>query len=200
MQPVHPPLDIGKSSGRSVARAALPRKNRDFRQQNHFENAFVNRIKSFLQIGYMPDYMLNLYAEFTPIDYCGDAIIKIASYFNKDYTVFHLLNENHVNLDVMYNTMTKLGIHMQIVSSDEFTKILDDLLQNPDKKSFLNGIVNDLNAEKKLVYQSEVAIKSDFTKEFLKKTGFEWPIISEQYLRNYFKYLSDIGYFSIHIN
>ncbi|MCI9039033.1 MAG: amino acid adenylation domain-containing protein [Clostridia bacterium] len=169
-------------------------------QQNHFENAFVNRIKSFLQIGYMPDYMLNLYAEFTPIDYCGDAIIKIASYFNKDYTVFHLLNENHVNLDVMYNTMTKLGIHMQIVSSDEFTKILDDLLQNPDKKSFLNGIVNDLNAEKKLVYQSEVAIKSDFTKEFLKKTGFEWPIISEQYLRNYFKYLSDIGYFSIHIN
>lgn len=169
-------------------------------QQNHFENAFVNRIKSFLQIGYMPDYMLNLYAEFTPIDYCGDAIIKIASYFNKHYTVFHLLNENHVNLNVMYDTMTKLGIHMKIVSNDEFTKILDDLLQDPNKKSFLNGIVNDLNTEKKLVYQSEVTIKSNFTKEFLKKTGFEWPIISERYLRNYFKYLADIGYFSIYIN
>lgn len=169
-------------------------------QQNHFENAFVNRIKSFLQIGYMPDYMLNLYAEFTPIDYCGDAIIKIASHFDKNYTVFHLLNDNHVNLDVMYNIMTKLGISMHIVSSEDFTKILDHLLQDPDKKNFLNGIVNDLNAEKKLVYQSEVSIKSNFTKEFLKKAGFEWPIISEKYLRNYFKYLADIGYFNIHID
>lgn len=169
-------------------------------QQNHFENAFVNRIKSFLQIGYMPDYMLNLYAEFTPIDYCGDAIIKIASHFNKNYTIFHLLNEKHVNLDVMYETMTNLGIDMKIVSSKDFTKILNDLLQDPDKKNYLNGIVNDLNQDKKLVYQSDVTIKSDFTKEFLNKIGFDWPAIDKRYLRNYFKYLADIGYFNIDIN
>lgn len=169
-------------------------------QQNHFENAFVNRIKSFLQIGYMPDYMLNLYAEFTPIDYCGDAIIKIASHFNKDYNVFHLLNEKHVNLDVMYEIMTQLGTDMKIVSNEEFTEILNKLLQDPDKKNYLNGIVNDLNKDKKLVYQSDVNIKSDFTKEFLSKIGFEWPAIDQRYLRNYFKYLADIGYFNIHIN
>ena len=49
-------------------------------QQNHFENAFVNRLKSFLQIGVFPKDLLHLYCEFTPIDYCGDAIINIASH------------------------------------------------------------------------------------------------------------------------
>ena len=169
-------------------------------QQNHFENAFVNRFKSFLQIGYFPDYMLGLYAEFTPIDYCGDAIIKIATHFNKKYNVFHLLNENHVDLDKLYDTMVKLGISIKVVDEQEFKNILSNLLKDPIKKTYLEGIINDLNSDKKLVYESEVKIKSDFSKEILSKMGFKWPIIDERYLKNYFKYLADIGYFNININ
>ena len=169
-------------------------------QQNHFENAFVNRFKSFLQIGYFPDYMLGLYAEFTPIDYCGDAIIKIATHFNKKYNVFHLLNENHVDLDKLYDTMVKLGIPIKVVDEQEFKNILSNLLKDPVKKTYLEGIINDLNSDKKLVYESEVKIKSDFSKEILAKMGFKWPIIDERYLKNYFKYLADIGYFNININ
>ena len=169
-------------------------------QQNHFENAFVNRFKSFLQIGYFPDYMLDLYAEFTPIDYCGDAIIKIATHTNPNYNVYHLLNENHVDLDRLYDTMVKLGIPIKTVSEQGFKKILSELLQDPVKKSYLEGIINDLNADKKLVYESEVKIKSDFSRVVLEKMGFKWPVIDERYLRNYFKYLADIGYFNIHIN
>ena len=39
-----------------------------------------------------------------------------------------------------------------------------------------------------------------FTKEFLYKTGFEWPYIDINYIRNYFKYLIDIGYFNMKLN
>ncbi len=168
-------------------------------QQNHFENAFVNRIRSFLQIGYLPDYMMDLYAEFTPIDYCGDAIVKIASYFNKDYNVFHLLNEKHVNLDKLYEIMVELGIDIKLVSAEKFEKIINNLLQDQTKKNYLEGIINDFDKNKKLVYRSEVKIESDFTKEFLSKIGFEWPAIDKRYLKNYFKYLADIGYFNINI-
>lgn len=169
-------------------------------QQNHFENAFVNRFKSFIQIGYIPDYMLSLYAEFTPIDYCGDAIIKIATHFNKNYNIFHLLNQNHVDLDKLYDIMNKLGIPLKLVNDNEFKKILDKLLKDSEKKTFLEGIINDLNSDKKLVYESEVKIKSDFSRVLLEKMGFSWPIIDERYLRNYFKYLADIGYFNITID
>ena len=169
-------------------------------QQNHFENAFVNRFKSFIQIGYIPDYMLSLYAEFTPIDYCGDAIIKIATHFNKNYNIFHLLNQNHVDLDKLYDIMNKLGIPLKLVNDNEFKKILNKLLKDSEKKTFLEGIINDLNSDKKLVYESEVKIKSDFSRVLLEKMGFSWPIIDERYLRNYFKYLADIGYFNITID
>ena len=169
-------------------------------QQNHFENAFVNRFKSFLQIGVFPEDLLNLYCEFTPIDYCGDAIINIASHFNKYYTVFHLLNEKQVYLDRLFDMLNEIGIHTKLISEKEFATVIQDILNDPSRRQSIEGIINDLTADKKLVYKSEVNIKSDFTKEFLYKTGFEWPYIDINYIRNYFKYLIDIGYFNTSIN
>ena len=169
-------------------------------QQNHFENAFVNRFKSILQIGYAPDYLLNSYVEFTPIDFCGDAIIALGSHFNENFSVFHLLNEKHVTMDRLFTTLTGLGIPLKIVSSDEFVDILNTLLQDEEKKNYLEGIINDLNADKKLVYDSNIKIKSDFTTAILEKIGFEWPYIDTRYIHDYLKYLADIGYFNIKLN
>lgn len=169
-------------------------------QQNHFENAFVNRLKSFLQIGVFPKDLLNLYCEFTPIDYCGDAIINIANHFNNNYTVFHLLNEKHVYLDRLFEMLKEIKINIKLVTYEEFSAIIKEVLNNPDKKQYISGIINDLTNDKKLVYKSDVKIESDFTKEFLYKTGFEWPYIDINYIRNYFKYLTDIGYFKTNID
>lgn len=169
-------------------------------QQNHFENAFVNRLKSFLQIGVFPKSLLNLYCEFTPIDYCGNAIIDIANHINKDFTVFHLLNEKHVYLDRLFNMLHEIGINISLIPDEEFSNTIQALLQDSSKKQELEGIINDLNADKKLVYKSQVNIQSNFTKEFLLKIGFEWPYIDINYIRNYFKYLTDIGYFNLYIN
>lgn len=168
-------------------------------QQNHFENAFVNRLKSFLQIGVFPKSLLNLYCEFTPIDYCGDAIINIASHMSKDYNVFHLLNEKQVYLDRLFDMLSKIGINIRLISDEEFANTIQALLQDFSKKQELEGIINDLNSDKQLVYKSQVNIESDFTKEFLLKTGFEWPYIDINYIRNYFNYLVNIGYFNLSI-
>lgn len=169
-------------------------------QQNHFENAFVNRFKSMLQIKYAPDYLLSGYVEFTPIDYCGDAIIKLASHYNKKFTVFHLLNEKIVTMDRLFETLQDLHIDINLVSGEEFKNIIEGILQDPEKKSYLEGIINDFNKDKKLVYESPVKIKSDFTKVFLEKIGFNWPYIDKNYIYNYLKYLSDIGYFNINLD
>ena len=167
-------------------------------QQNHFENAFVNRFKSFLQIGYVPDYMLNLYAEFTPIDFCGDAIIEIARHFNKNYTVFHLMNEKRVYLDRLFEMMKSLGINLEIVSEKKFIEIINNILADNDKKMYIEGIINDFDKKNKhLVYESEVKVKCDFSKEFLHKIGFDWPFIDINYIKNYFQYLKNIGYLNI---
>lgn len=168
-------------------------------QQNHFENAFVNRFKSILQIGYAPDYLLTGYVEFTPIDYCADAIIDLASHYNNNYSVFHLLNDNHVPMKRLCKELETIGIPIKIVSSEKFKEIVTDLLKNEDTKNYLQGIINDFDENQELSYESNVKIKSEFTKKILDKIGFNWPYIDTKYLKNYFKYLSDIGYFNIKI-
>ena len=169
-------------------------------QYNHFENAFVNRFKSIFQIGCIPEYLLDIYLEFTPIDYCGNAIIKLAQFFDKDYTVFHLMNEKHITMQRLHSIISSLGIDLKIVSNEEFKNIITELLNDENKKMYLTGIIDDFNSEKKLNYDSNIKIKSDFSAAYLKSIGFEWPYIDAEYIKNYLKYLSDIGYFSISID
>jgi len=168
-------------------------------QQNHFENAFVNRFKSILQIGFAPDYLLDGYVEFTPIDYCADAIIDLASHYDNNFTIFHLLNDNHVPMQKLCENLKTLGIPIEIVSSEKFKEIVKEILNDNNKKDYLQGIINDFNDNQELVYESNVKIQSEFTKQFLKEIGFEWPEIDIEYLKNYFKYLADVGYFNINV-
>lgn len=166
-------------------------------QPNHFENAFVNRFRSILKLGCAPDYLLDMYTEFTPIDYAADAVIALANHYHKEFSVFHLLNDNNVTLDRLYETVKKFGISMEIVSHEEFVKKIDEILANPARKEDLNGIINDLDKDKKLVYDSSIHIKSDFSKDILGNIGFKWPYIDTDYLYKYFKYFADIGYFDL---
>ena len=166
-------------------------------QQNHYENAFVNRIKSLLQIGSIPEYMQEGYAEFTPIDCCADAIINIANHYNPSFTVFHVFNEKHVQLLDLYDMLRKIGIDVNIVSTKDFNTIINNLLEDDNSTEILSGIIRDFNSEKKLIYKSNIKIKSDFTQQFLENIGFEWPYIDINYIRNYFKYLVDIGYLNV---
>ncbi len=170
-------------------------------QQNHFENAFVNRFKSFLQIGYAPDYMLKLYAEFTPIDFCGDAIIEIARHFNPKYTVFHLMNEKRVYLDRLFTMMKELNVNINVVTEEEFVQIIENLLADDNRKMYIEGIINDFDKKSKhLIYESKVKVQCDFSKEYLSKLGVNWPFIDINYMRNYFKYLEDIGYLNVKVD
>ena len=166
-------------------------------QQNHLENAFVNRVKTFLQIGCVPDYMMQGYAEFTPIDYSGDAIIKIANHYDKKFSIMHLLNNKHLLLTRFYDILQELGVDLKIVSASEFENLIENMLKDESKSALLQGIIRDFNSEKKLVYDSNIKIKSDFTNEFLKRIGFEWPDIDKKYIKKYLEYLVEIGYLNI---
>ena len=63
---------------------------------------------------------------------------------------------------------------------------------------YIEGIINDFDkSSKHLVYESKVKVKCDFSKAYLEKLGFSWPYIDINYIRNYFKYLENIGYLNI---
>lgn len=160
-------------------------------QANFSENAFVNRFKSILQMGYIPDYLLGLYTEFTPVDSCADAIIKLAIHYNKKYSVFHLFNDNHITLNRLYTIFNSYGLDIKTMANEDFVKYTKELLNDPIKKQYLDGIVNDLNSNYKLEYSSNIMLKSDFTKYVLDLLGFNWPYIDDNYIYKYLKFFAD---------
>ena len=168
-------------------------------QQNHMENAFVNRIKSFLQLQCLPDYIMNGIIEFTPIDYSSDAIIKLANHYNKNFSIFHLFNSKYLTMKHFYEILNELGITLEILPSKKFKKLINSIINDPEKSNIIEGIIRDFDSNQKLVYESNIELTSDFTDSFLQKLDFEWPEIDKNYIRKYLSYLIEIGYLNINL-
>jgi len=161
-------------------------------QKNISENAFLNRLDSFLKLGTLPDYLLNTLIEFTPVDLCADAILKIAHVTNIPYNVFHIYNHNHISISQLIEFLNELNIPINIANEKEFEQII--VKNSHDNINILSGFINDINKDKKINYGSNIKIKNTFSVEFLKRIGFEWKEISNEYIKKYISYLIKINF------
>ena len=162
-------------------------------QINVSENAFLNRINSFLHIGCIPDYLADKYTEFSPVDLCAEAIIKLV-FCKNDYTVYHVYNNNHITFRELFSILNSLKIKMEIVDKETFNKKINTLSKDDKSRNILSGIINDFDENKNLVYNTNIKIQNSFTNKVLKNLSFKWPKINEKYIRKYIIYLKSIGY------
>ena len=154
-------------------------------QPNANENAFLNRLKAFMELKAIPKYILNNYVEFTPVDLLAKAIIKSIEYSIRNITILHLYNQNHVYIKDLLTMLPKGSI--EIVSDENFKNILNKNLQMSQNKDIISHITNDLDKNKNLVYVSNIKIKNDFSKAFLDKIHFKWAKINKRYIRKLLK-------------
>ena len=165
-------------------------------QPNYRENAFLTRVKVLLEFGMFPDYLLPLYAEFSPIDLTAKGIVLIAEYA-KEQTVFHLNSNRPLYFDRMMELLPTLDVPMQIVNATEFNRALEQTLQNTSMKYIYEALQNDMDEDGKLVYDSNIRIENEFTLWFMKQVGFEWNEIDVTYLKGYLEYFRDLGYLEV---
>ncbi len=151
-------------------------------QFNPTENAFANKLKSFIKLQTIPNYILDKYIEFSPVDVVAEAIIKSIEYRPSKISVLHIYNPNHIYINDFIN-MLPSDYNINVVSSLEFKKFIKDIIEIDDYKGIISNIINDLNSETELVYDTHIKIKSNFSQYFLNKTGFTWPIINKDYIK-----------------
>ncbi|MGN1299484.1 MAG: amino acid adenylation domain-containing protein [Candidatus Scatovivens sp.] len=163
----------------------MPRFRDGVFQENILENAYINRIISFIKIGSIPDYMQNSYLEFTPIDIASNSIIKLISHSNENCRVFHLFNHNHVYLNTVLKYLNKLNNNFEIVDENTFKNKIKKLINNSKEKEILNSLMNDFDKDLHLTYFTDIIIKSENTIKYLEKIGFKWPSITERYLNKF---------------
>ena len=90
----------------------------------------------------------------------------------------------------------KLGIEIKILDKKVFYKLIKLSNENNVARDLYETIFTDFN-ERKLDYSSKIEISSDFTIEYLKRLGFEWPDIDYEYIRRYIEYFEEIGYWEV---
>ena len=162
-------------------------------QPNVEENAFANRLKTFLTLNVIPDNLLDFYLEFTPIDFAAKAVITLSK-TNSKYSVFHIFNHKHVQMVDALKAFKSFGINLQEITKEEMTNLITKFSRNPEKANQINGIILDVNKNKEIEYKPNIIVKSDFTIKLLKSMGFEWPVIDEEYIHRYLNYLIQIGF------
>ena len=156
------------------------------------DNAFVNKLRSIINLKHAPNSLLDSYVEFTPVDYCADAIIKLMQNHFENSTIYHIYNYHHIFMNELISTLNDIGVTIKTINNTSFNRLINKKInENPD---LVNGIINDFN-NKKLTYKSNINITSNYSLICLKLTGFSWPLINKEYLSKYIKYLKDINFF-----
>lgn len=165
-------------------------------QPNVEDNAFSNRIKSLILLKAMSKEMYQKYIEMTPIDVVSCAINRIIEIQNNNI-VYHLFNHNHIPMPYFVNILTSLGLPIDILNKNDFTKVIKQCLQDENKLSFVQGIIPDIAEDGSLEYNDTVVIKSDISQLILRGVGFEWPVLDETYLLKYLNYLQKIKFINL---
>lgn len=162
-------------------------------QMNADENAFAKRIKSFIEIGAFPKYMLKHSIELTPVDIAAEAIVKVANY-TSHCNVLHIYDNNLLPIKLFIETLSELGINLLPVPEKMMTDIITGILADNNRKDILSGIIYDLNENKQLVYTSRIRLNSSFTESFLERIRFNWKSIDKDYIIRYINYLKKIKF------
>lgn len=162
-------------------------------QPNYKENAFLKRIKAILELGCLPDYLMPIYAEFSPVDSTAEAITAIVEHMNSQYTVFHVNSNQKLYFNQMLKYLEHAGYPMELIDGKQFAKRIRDTL-NSQKAYIFETLSSDLGQNDQLQYDSNIHIENDFTVRYLKSIGFTWPEIDYEYVEGYLYYFKQLGY------
>lgn len=165
-------------------------------QPNYKSNAFLTRFKAAVELGMFPDYLLPLYAEFSPIDQTAEGVVKIAQYADNQ-CVFHLNSNRPIYFERLLEVFNQLGVKMELVSGETFNSVLQQIAKDSKTEYIYEAFQNDMDENGQLVYDSNIRIKNDFTDWFMRKLGFEWAQIDYEYIRAYIEYFRGIGYLEV---
>ena len=162
-------------------------------QINSVTNGFMRTLRGYVALGKFPVSMLDMPAEFSPIDCTAEAIVRLAS-AEGDFSVFHAYSSYLIQMADVIEQMNRSGIKVDVVSDERFKEALEAAFENEEKNELISGLIAYSSGEKD---NSSVYIDADngFTTKALYRLGFKWPMPDGDYLRNALTALETLGFF-----
>lgn len=163
-------------------------------QENIDENAIYLRLKSILEIGYVPDSILNNLLEFTPVDYAASAICKIIYSDNNSNRIFHIYNPNMIDTKTLISFMHKFNYSISSLPNKDFISLVKSLSNNLETQNKIAGIVNDFTNDDDLIYNYTIQTSNDITCNYLSNLDFYWPILDYEYFHKLLNYMKSVNF------
>lgn len=163
-------------------------------QYNINENAFYRRLKSIIEIQCFPENAVRDYIEFTPVDSCAEAIIRLLAGGLGKHRVYHMFNHKMVKIRDFLEILKSAGLNVNIVSPGEFAEVINNLAKTESGKEIISGIITDIIVQGGLSFRSNVAVDSSLTVKELAKMNFEWPEITPEYIKNIINHMEEVGF------
>jgi len=163
-------------------------------QINFESNGFINRLKAFVTMGKMPYAMLSNNVEFSQIDITARSIIELSK-TPRECIVFHPYNSHNVTFADIIEIISPLDLTIEPCEDDEYEKALKDALADKSRQEGVSGLITSIGSGK--VKKQWLAVDNNYTTQVLYRLGINWPIISEEYIYTFIKYLDDLDFFSV---
>ena len=164
-----------------------------FFQINILDNKFYLILKSLIELSTIPKSLAKKDAEFTPVDLCSKAIVKLLKVEESSGKTFHLMNQHGIKMKNLTKMLLEMGYKVDIVSDESFYKYFQDRLSHKDNAATLVGLVPDLQ-KGTLNYHASVKVDSRVSITALKQLDFEWPLTDEAYIKKVIAYMQSTGF------
>jgi hypothetical protein len=140
-------------------------------QRNAQDNGFLDRCRGLLKIGMYSKEIAEYPIDFTPVDECADAYVRLALNHRVN-NIYNLYNPHLFTVDQLGK---KFFISVKKVSREIFERSLRELITDKEVAvlSFYNAIAST---------SKNVPMSNEFTVNELKKLGFKWSKIGIRYL------------------
>jgi len=155
-------------------------------QENAKDNAFLNRITAIINLKSIPNEILNMKIEFTPVDYCAKFIISLLtkSQPENNLTIYHLFNQNFLEFKNLFEFLDGKNINIKNCSLQDFKK----LLLKENEKYF--GIIGYISNIENIDFNG-VTLENVSTNKKLQKLNLAWPKITKDYLEKLLDFLKN---------
>ena len=164
-------------------------------QKNIDFNSFYLIMQAFFELGAMPNVDATL-LDFTFVDECSKAIVKLAMEKEVKDGIYHIYNENKLGMYEFYDKLKHAGMkeNLEIMEFSQFFDFVYDSYKNESLEDCINTLLLHSSAYMSLEGAMRVIV-NDYTRGVLESMGFKWSRVSEEHIRGMLEYGKKIGFF-----
>ena len=148
-------------------------------QENYNDNAFFNRLESFINIGIFPRELHDFKFELSPVDICANFIVRLMYNQKHSLEIYHLYNNNYVSGFDLIKMLNFCGTNIDFSSIADFkTALSNSKANNFGITAYIKNVNNSL-----------VTLHCEDTISVLNSLNLAWPQIEPDYINKILLYL-----------